>query len=112
MAWTIEKALEDDAIESTEITHSGYSFWLKGIPVEVSVVLSLNPAKGGFNFRLSHFIHTPNQIGPYHPSLPWGDDAAYALHRAVDAIASYYKAAVKEGHTPKDSWLVPNQSSI
>lgn len=110
MSWTIEDALNDDdsAIEKTEITNSGYSIWLKSIPIEIRITLSTNPLHGGFNFDLSHHIHTPTQIGPYHPSRPWGDDEAYALHLAVTAITQFYKQAVDAGHKPSKSWLIPN----
>ena len=105
MPWTIDEALNDEAIERIERTNSGYSFWLKGIPIEVSVVLSINPVRGGYNFNLSHFIKTPSQAGPYRPGRPWGDDEAYALHLAVTAITQYYNQAVKEGHSPSEEWL-------
>jgi hypothetical protein len=108
MPWTIEAALEDDAIEKSETTNAGYSFWLKGIPTEIQIALSVNPARGGFNFHVSHSIHTPRQDGPYHPSRPWGDDEAYALHMAVTSITQYYKEAVNAGLTPSPNWLVPN----
>ncbi|MEM6190488.1 hypothetical protein [Shewanella scandinavica] len=109
MAWTIEEALVDEAIERTEQTHEGYSFWLKNIPIEISIVLSINPVAGGFNFQLSHNIHTPTQIGAYYPSRPWGDDEAYALHLAVSAITDYYKQAINEGHVPSKDWLITNK---
>lgn len=112
MAWTIDAALQDEAIERTEKTDEGYSFWLKGIPIEIRVVLSINPARGGYNFHLSHFIHTPKQIGPYLPSRPWGDDEAYALRLAVTAITQYYSDAVKAGIAPCSEWLIANESGI
>lgn len=107
MPWSIDEALNDEAIEKTELTQSGYSFWLRGIPVEISVILSVNPVHGGFNFHLSHFINTPSQAGPYRPSRPWGDYEAYALHLAVTAITQYYNQAIGEGHQPSREWLVP-----
>ena len=109
MAWTIESALEDEALEKTEKTYEGYSIWLKDIPVEISIVLSVNPSRGGFDFRISHYIRTPTQIGPYIPSRPWGDDEAYALHLAVSTITQYYKDATKKGHVPSQSWLTQNE---
>lgn len=109
MAWTIDAALEDDAIERIKKTDQGYSFWLKKIPTEISVVLSINPSRGGYNFHLSHYIHTPKQIGPYRPSRPWGDDAAYALHLAVTAITQHYRDAVNDGRVPNSSWLIKNK---
>jgi len=112
MPWTIDAALEDDAIERTEKTNEGYSFWLKGIPTEIQVVLSVNPASGGYNFHLSHFIYTPKQIGPYQPSRPWGDYEAYALHLAVIAITQYYRDAINAGLAPSSAWLIANESGI
>ena len=112
MAWTIAAALEDEAIERTEKTDKGYSFWLKGIPTEISILLSINPDRGGYNFHLSHFIHTPRQIGEYRPSRPWGDDEAYALRLAVTAITQYYRDAVNAGMTPSSGWLIENKHGI
>lgn len=112
MPWTIESALEDDAIEHSETTEAGYSFWLKEIPVEVRVALSVNPARGGFNFHLSHYINSPSQLGAYRPSRLWGDDKAYALHLAVKAITQYYNQAVQGGHKPSQKWLVSNEHGI
>ncbi|MGA4606706.1 hypothetical protein [Pseudoalteromonas maricaloris] len=109
MAWTIQEALKDESIEKTEVTGEGYSFWLKGISTEISVVLSVNPINQGFNFKLSHYIKAPTQIYKYTPSRPWGDDEAYALHLAITAITKHYKDAVREGHSPSTSWLIPNK---
>jgi len=112
MTWTIDAALEDQAIERTQQTEEGYSFWLKGISTEIRVILSFNPVRGGFNFHLSHFIRTPNQIGRYTPGRPWGDDEGYALHLAVTAITQYYGEAVKAGINPSPDWLIENKSGI
>jgi len=46
MARTIDEAFNDEAIERSEKTESDYSFWLKGIPVEV-VSCSLGKSKAG-----------------------------------------------------------------
>lgn len=112
MAWTIESALDDKSIDRTEKTLRGYSFWLKGIPTEIQVVLYVNPAKGGYNYHLSHLIKTPEQAGTYFPSTPWGDDEAYALHSAVSAITQYYSIAVEHGRVPGPEWLIKNPSGI
>lgn len=112
MPWTTKSALDDKAIEKTEITDQGYSFWLNNIPVEIRIVLSVNPARGGFNFHLSHYICTPKQIGPYHPSHPWGDDQAHALRLAVTAITQYYNEAINAGCPPSAEWLVPNKHGV
>lgn len=100
--------LAQPGLEKFEATQSGYSFWLKGIPVEIKVVLSATGDRGGFNFQTSHVIKTPNQIGPYHPSRPWGDDAGYALYLAVTSITQYYEEATKAGLKPEAAWMIPN----
>ncbi len=106
MPHTIESALSNEFIERSEATHAGYSFWLKGIPVEIKVVISINPVAGGFNFNTSHAIYTPKQDGPYRPSHPWGDYQEYALHRAITSITGEYAIAVRAGLKPSSDWLV------
>lgn len=95
-------------IEKYKATQIGYSFWLKGISTEIKVVLSVNGEQGGFNFHTSHVIKTPKQIGSYHTSRPWGDDAGYALLLAVTSITQYYEEAVKDGLQPDAAWLIKN----
>lgn len=109
MAWTIDSALNNDELEKVEKTEDGFSIWVKGISVEIKIIISVNGARGGFNYHLSHLIKTPEQIGPYRSSIPWGDDIAYTLHKAVTAITDYYKEAVRAGHKPSSTWLVKNK---
>lgn len=104
----VEHTLTQPGIEKFMPTLNGYSFWLKDIPEEIKIVLSVNGERGGFNFHLSHLIKTPKQIGPYQPSRPWGDDAAYALHMAVTSITKHYDDATKAGLKPEAAWLIPN----
>jgi len=112
MPWTIDAALADEAIERTERTNHRYSFWLKGIPTEIQVTLSINPERGGFDFHLSDLIHTPTQTEPYRPRHTWGDDEGYALHLAVTAITQSYREAIDAGFPPNVIWLVPNEHVI
>ena len=80
-------------------------FQLPGIHEIVDI--QLRPLPGGwFRFDRSHAIHTPVQAGPYYPSRDIDDDASYAMHRAIESLASYHREAVGEGHTPSESWLV------
>lgn len=109
--WTIEDALKDESLEKIEKTNEGFSFWLKGIPTEISVVLSLNPLRGGFNFTLSHYIKTPVHSSAYRPSRPWGDNEGYALHLAVTAITQHFREAAAKGFTPSSDWLKPDNKN-
>lgn len=100
--------ISHDSISEFAPTHNGFSFWLKEIPTEIKIVLSINGERGGFNFQTSHSIKTPHQASPYRPSRPWGDDAVYALRLAVTSITQYYREAVNSGLKPEAGWLVSN----
>jgi hypothetical protein len=67
-----------------------------------------DPPSGGVWFTQSHYIKTPAQLGAYHTSRPWGDDAEAAFSRAMLSVMSFYDEAVRAGHIPSDAWLVPN----
>jgi hypothetical protein len=104
-----EDAFQRDAVTRwKKLDAATYIFALKNIPTDIRVVLTPNRDRKGFNFHLSHVIHTPAQIGPYYPGIPWGDDLPYALSQAVSAITMFYDTAVEKGHKPSMEWLVPN----
>jgi hypothetical protein len=42
-------------------------------------------------------------------SRPWNDTEASALAQTVSRFTTYYDGAVKQSHTPTDSWLVLNE---
>lgn len=84
-------------------------FQLPGIYEVVDIRLRALPG-GWFRFDRSHAIHTPVQLGPYYPTRDIDDDAPYAMHRAIESLASYHRAAVGQGHTPSESWLVSCRS--
>ncbi len=105
--WTIEGVFEDEAIENYIRTSSNkFSFWLKGLPTKITVLLTPQLNTHGYDYHLSHFIKTPEQMSYYRPSNRAGDYFEYALHQAVTAITMYYQAAVDAGHTPQEAWLV------
>jgi hypothetical protein len=112
MAWTIEAALDDEVIENPRKFISEYQFTLRGIAALITIRL-YKPIHGeGVEFEQSCYIHTPTQATPYRTSHPWGDDEAYALHLAVRSITQYYNEAVRLGHSPSESWLVPNENFL
>lgn len=107
-----EDAFRRDAIQQwRKITPTTFAFQLKGIPTNIRIALTPSRgSRGGFDFRLSHIIHTPAQIGPYRPSNPWGDDLLYALNRAITSVTMYYDTAIERGFSPSPDWLVPNDA--
>jgi hypothetical protein len=109
MAWDIESAMSDKIVENPRKLVSEYQFRLQGLSPLIKIRIYKGIGAKGVEFEQSHYIHTPTQAGPYITSRPWGDDEAYALHEAVTGFTTYYNAAVREGHAPKDSWLIPNE---
>ncbi|GKW33876.1 MULTISPECIES: hypothetical protein [Pectobacterium] len=107
MAYEIEDAFDSEGIlEYSEKDENTYVFSLKDIPVEITVRLTKTESNS-YRFELSHYIHTPEQLGPYRPSRSGGDDREYALYRAVTAITFYYDLAIGKGHKPSAEWIVP-----
>ena len=109
MAWTIDSALDDDLINDLiRYDKIGtYEFRIGDLDTIVTVEVSRLPAREEAVYRRSHDIHTPVQAGPYHQSRPYWDSVPYALHQAIDSLTSYYRDAVKAGHTPNENWLKP-----
>jgi hypothetical protein len=99
MASTEEDVFESESLVEPKKLIGEYSFYLKEIQTKIGVRIyrDLRPpvASDPFYFDTSHAIHTPTQIGPYHPSGPWSGSAESALHRAVESLASYYKVSFK-----------------
>ena len=106
----IESTLRiDKSLSHWETCVDGWTFKLKDIETEILIRLYINPVHGGYNFSLSHFIHTPTQATPYVPSRPWGDNLDYAFQQGLLAITSYYREAVEQGYSPSTAWLKPNK---
>ena len=63
-----------------------------------------------YEFEVSHQIHTPSRGGPYGTSAPFASSVEDAVQRVTSGILSFYSGAIQDGHTPAESWLVPNPS--
>lgn len=90
-----------------------YEFYLSAFsePVKVTVeIYHASDMTNPYQFSLSHYVRTPLQAGPYVPSAPYYASEAIALSQAIEAITSFIKAAVREGHEPRAEWLVPRSA--
>lgn len=113
MAWTIANALADESIKVIRRrTISEYQFTVGKLKTVITIRIYTENKGSQYLFEQSHAIKTPSQAGPYWTSKPWADYEAYAVHRAISGITDYYKAAVKAGHKPVESWLVPNKRFV
>jgi hypothetical protein len=112
VAWTLDSALEDDLVTVVERNDTGgeYAVLIGSLTTLVTISLRRFLKSDDVEFIVSHAIKTPIQAGPYWTSRPFDDDPAYALHRAVNGITSYYQQAIQAGHHPSEEWLVPRGS--
>lgn len=85
-----------------------YKFYLGNLTPEITIRLYAPFNGTGIQFEQSHFIHTPVQADAYETSRPWNDNVGAAINQVIFGLIEHYRAAVKNGHTPDDSWLVPN----
>jgi hypothetical protein len=85
-----------------------YGFYLGDLTPEITIKLYASFHDTSIQFEQSHFIHTPVQAGAYQTSRPWNDNVSAAINQVIHGLTDHYQAAVKNGHTPEDSWLVPN----
>jgi hypothetical protein len=110
MAWTIEKALNDDLIHivNRDDELGVYEFRVGDIETIVTVEIGRLPTSERARYHRSHNIKTPSQSHPYHQSRPHWDNVPYALHQAISSITDYYRMGVKDGYAPSKSWLVEN----
>lgn len=97
-----------EAIRTAVKVLGEYAFRLEGIEVTITIRLFDSIPSGRVWWSQSHHLHTPSQAGPYMTSRPFGDDADVALRSAVSGFVQFYDAAIRAGHEPNESWLVPN----
>lgn len=63
-----------------------------------------------YQFSLSHFVYAPGQASAYVPSRTLHESEESALEHAIDAIVTFIRSAVREGHVPHKDWLIENTS--
>lgn len=62
-----------------------------------------------YRFDVSHHVHTPLQMDPYHPSNVHSDTEISAIELAISSTASFINSAIYKGYEPDDSWMVKNK---
>ena len=103
-----QSALEMAHVHGVRRLVSEHQFFVGELSPRITVRLYESQERDRIEYEQSHFIRTPLQADAYQTSTPWGDDALYALNLAAFGITQWYDQAVREGHQPNDSWLVPN----
>lgn len=110
MPYTVEGALDDHDLTVVDRNDEMGEYVVRIGSLSTPVVISLRrlPRVEMIEFRTSHALKHPGQMGPYQPSRPFEDDYAHALSRAVTSLTDYYREGVEAGHLPEETWLVAN----
>ena len=105
----MQSVFENEHIHGVRRFVSEYQFFVGELPQMVTVRFYQSLDRNEIEFEQSHFINTPLQIDAYRTSAPYGDDPDDALRLAVGfCLVQWYEQAIREGHQPDESWLVPN----
>ena len=101
-----EVPLRNKLIERPRRASKEYEFFIGSLRTPVRIRLNVEPDH--VSFETSHFVHTPEQMGPYQTSVMVAATEREALDLAVNSLLLYYKIAVNLGRKPEEAWLVPN----
>ena len=105
----MHSAFENEHVHGARRLVSEHQFLIGSLQQRITVRLYQSLERNWIEFEQSHFINTPLQIDAYRTSTPYGDDEDDALRLAVGfCLVQWYEQAVREGHRPDESWLVPN----
>jgi hypothetical protein len=105
----MQSVFENENIHGVRRLVSEYQFFVGELPQMITVRFYQPLDRNWIEFEQSHFINTPLQIDAYRTSAPYGDDQDDALRLAVGfCLVQWYEQAIREGHQPDESWLVPN----
>jgi hypothetical protein len=105
----MQSVFENENIHGVRRFVSEYQFFVGELPQMITVRFYQSLDRNSIEFEQSHFINTPLQIDAYRTSAPYGDDQDDALRLAVGfCLVQWYEQAIREGHQPDESWLVPN----
>jgi hypothetical protein len=89
---------------------SSYEFRLGVLEQRITIRLYWNISEHKVECEQSHFLCTPAQFGPYTADPPRTNSEVDALRTALEPLTAYYEYAIREGHEPEETWLVPNES--
>lgn len=105
MGWTTETALGENRRKFI----SEHQLRLRDIDVPIIIRLYESIDGERVEFEQSHYIKTPLRMEPYRTGQSWGVDEKNALLRAMRTINEPYDEAIRQGYSPSEAWIVPNE---
>jgi hypothetical protein len=108
MSWSTIEALTDPAIREPMSFRSEFKFFLRDIPVEITLRL-YNPIHSSTVIvRRSHLISVPGLDREKQTSCEEQILEGEALQIVINELVCVYNAAIAQGLKPEASWLQQN----
>jgi len=108
MSWSISEAMTDPAIREPMSFRSEFRFFLRDIPVEITLRL-YNPIHSStIIVRPSHLISVPGLDRPGQASCEDQTQDGEVLQSVVSEFVCIYNAAIAKGLKPETNWLQQN----
>ena len=108
MSWSTSEAMTDPAIREPMAFRSEFKFFLRDIPVEITIRL-YNPIHSStVVVRQSHLISVPGLDGQEQAGDEDQTQEGEALQNVICQFVHAYNAAIAKGLKPDSSWLQPN----
>lgn len=108
MSWSTSEALTDPAIREPMSFRSEFKFFLRDIPVEITLRL-YNPIHSSTVIvRRSHLISVPGLDQARQANCEDQVHEGDALQIVISELVRVYNAAIAKGLKPEASWLQQN----
>ena len=110
---TFAEVLDTDLVTAVSSDIASRTFRIRIGALRTVITIRISQRRGPhgrFEYKASHAIRTPSQMGPYLSSIPYGDTPEDALAKAIDDLTIFYSVGVRAGHQPAESWLVRRRS--
>jgi hypothetical protein len=108
MSWSTSEAMTDPAIREPMSFRSEFKFFLRDIPVEITLRL-YNPIHSNMVIvRRSHFIAVPGLDQQEQAACEDQTRDGEVLQQAISEFVCLYNAAIAKGLRPEASWLQRN----
>jgi hypothetical protein len=105
MSWSTSEAMTDPAIREPMVFRSEYKFFLRDLPVEITLRL-YNPIHSStVVVRRSHLISVPGLDRPEQAICEDQTQEGEALQNVICEFVHAYNAAIAKGLKPDPSWL-------
>ena len=108
MSWSISEAMTDPSIREPMAFHSEFTFFLRDIPVEITVRLYNPIHSSSVHSRQSHTISVPGLDPQEQAACEDQTQDGEVLQSVISGFVCVYNAAVAQGLKPDPSWLKQN----